>query len=532
MSFSQAPDWAWAKDVGGYGSEGANTVLVDGTGYIYVAGGFSTSTIYIGTIQLYNPYYLDNTGDFFLAKYDANGNTLWAKRFGGMLDDWPVSISMDKSGNIYMAGGFNSPSLAIGSDTLINGGQEDIFLAKFNYNGDVLWAKRAGGLIRDNATSLALDALGNVFLAGNYESDTISFSPINLINTVPNYFDIFLAKYDTNGNVLWARSAKGTNWDYANSVTIDASGSSYIAGNFLSDSITFATTTLINSGSSDLFLAKYGANGDFLWVKSAIGTGGDAATSVAADSLGHIYMTGTYTSTHLSFGITTLTNTDTTWYYDIFLAKYDSSGNVIWVKSAGGNINDYVISVVVDIQGYPYIAGRFEGPIINFSSVSLTNAGGNTIFITKYTANGDVLWAKSAGGSGLYFPSSLAVDIIGDTYLVGGFLGSTFSFGSIILTNSGYSDMFIAKLYATLGINELNNSFNISVYPNPANDIITILIPQNATIEIINIEGEIIKTINNNDKEIQIDLKNLSSGIYIIKAITENGIITKKFIKQ
>lgn len=200
-----------------------------------------------------------------------------------------------------------------------------------------LWAKTAGNTSNDIANSVAVDASGNSYIAGAFLSPTITFGSTTLTNNGAD--DIFLAKYDASGNVLWARSAGGTNHDYANSVAVDPSGNVYVAGYFTSDTIIFGSYTLINTdnttnSTSDLFLVKYNSSGNVLWAKSAAGLNNDEAASVSVDASGNAYITGYFSSYTLSFGTITLTNTDTINYTDdIFIAKYNTSGNVLWAKS-------------------------------------------------------------------------------------------------------------------------------------------------------------------------------------------------------
>ena len=306
-------------------------------------------------------------------------NWQWAKSVGGMGDNKATSVAVDVSGNSYVAGTFNSFSLVFGSTILTNAGNStyDMFLAKYDVNGNVLWAKRAGGLGSDAAYSLAVDASGNTYLAGSFSSSTLAFGSTTLTNV--GSYDIFLAKYDVNGNVLWAKNAGGTSSDGALSVAVDASGNTYLAGSFTSSTLAFSSTTLTNAnvGWDDIFLAKYDVNGNVLWAKNAGGMGGDMAYSVSVDVSGNIYLTGGFASPTLAFGSTTLTNSGST---DMFLAKYDANGTVLWAKSTGGTTDDYAFSVSVDVSGNTYLAGSFNSLSIVFGSTALTNADntGNT----------------------------------------------------------------------------------------------------------------------------------------------------------
>jgi len=409
--------------------------------------------------------------------------------------------------------------------------EDDIFLAKYDTSGNVLWAKSADGTGDDGASSVAVDASGNIYVVG-YFGDTLTFGSTTLTNA--GHYDIFLVKYDTSGNMLWAKSAGGTGDDNAYSVTVDASGNSYVAGSFLSPTLTFGSTTLTNASSDgDIFLAKYDASGNVLWAKSAGGTDGDVASSVAVDASGNTYVAGWFYSPTLTFGSTTLTNTNV-WEDDIFLAKYDANGNVLWAKSAGGTDDDVASSVAVDASGNTYVAGWFYSPTITFGSSTLTNTNvwEDDIFLAKYDANGNVLWAKSAGGTDDDGASSVAVDASGNTYVAGWFLSPTITFGSTTLTYAGSGDIFLAKLSSNTGINELSNSLNILVFPNPASDNLTIETLQKSEIEISNIQRQLIKTLATNAGKTNIDVSAFPSGMYFLEVKTGKGIEVRKFIKE
>ncbi|MFA5782356.1 MAG: SBBP repeat-containing protein, partial [Bacteroidales bacterium] len=448
ISYAQTPDWLWAKSAEGMGSDYAYSIAVDASGNTYVAGYFNSPTLSFGSDTLTNTSTGGSGYDVFLAKYDANGNVLWTKSASGTIDDYAYSVAVDDSGNIYVAGFFESSTLSFGSTTLTNAGDCNIFLAKYDANGIVLWAKSAGGTYYDWAPSVAVDDSGNAYLTGCFYSPTITFGFTILTNAGSS--DIFLAKYDANGNILWAKSAGGTDEEVAYSVAVDASGNTYLAGYFESLTLTFGSDTLTNVDRWDMFLAKYDATGNVLWAKSAGGTSYDVAYSVAVDTSGNTYVAGYFSSFTISFGSTTLTNVSVG-YADIFLVKYDASGNVLWAKSAGGASEDEATSVSVDASGNTYLAGYFWSPTITFGSTTLTNVNVNNytdIFLAKYDANGNVLWAKSAGGTNYDEAYSVAVDTPGNTYVAGWFYSPTLIFGSTTLTNAGGYDMFLAKLAA------------------------------------------------------------------------------------
>ena len=532
--FAQAPVWLWAKSAGEAHDDYANSIAVDSSGNTYVTGYFASSTITFGTTTLLNMSTPPDL-DIFLTKYDANGNVIWAKSAGSIHDDVAHSISLDASGNIYIAGEFAGPTLTIDTITLTDSSYSDIFIAKFNADGNVLWAKSIGGTHDDWANSIAVDPSGNFYIVGWYDSPTLSFGSTTL--TSAGSEEIYLAKFDTNGNPIWAKSATGTAWDCANSVAIDSYGNVFFSGGFESSTLNFGSTTLTNVGGEDIFLAKYDSSGNIIWAKGIGGTSGRNANSVAMDALGNVSLSGTFYSPTISIGATTLTNADNTSNTaDLFLAKFNTGGNALWAKRAGGTDSDWSNSITIDPSGNIYMTGGFASPSLTFGSTTLTNTGYYNIFLTKYDAGGNVLWAKKAGDAGFEDANSIAMDMTGNIYIAGNFCSNALAFGTTVLTNpfsANYTfDLFLAKSENSIGISELSDSLNIYIFPNPSSGNATIIIPEKAIIEILNIEGQLIKTINTADKQTGIDVSDLSSGVYIIKAKTDRGVAVKKFIKE
>jgi len=525
-SYAQVPSWEWARSAGGTKSEIGQSIAVDRSGNSYLTGVFDSPSITFGS------YTLMNTGssDIYVVKYDTYGNVLWAASAAGLDLDAPRSIAVDASGNAYITGNFYSPTLTFGSYTLTNSGVH-LFLAKFDSNGNVAWAKSAGGTAAEYATSVAVDSFGNPYLTGYADNSIITFDTINLVNT-----GVFIVKYDFNGNALWAHTAgggTGTNYD-AESIAVDASGNAYIEGNY-DGTMIFGSITLSSAGLYDVFLAKYNVNGAVQWARSAGGANYEYANSNAVDLLGNSYITGYFMDSLTIIGNDTLVYKGVD---DIFLAKYDASGNVLWATSAGDTYLEHAISVTADTMGNSYIAGFFNDSTFTIGSTTLVNAsrGHDESFVAKYDPNGNVLWAKSASGMDSDEANSVATDALGNVYLAGSFISPTLTLGSIVLTNANpsaiYPDLFLAKLDNLEGIDELSNPLNILLSPNPATDNITITIPGKAKLEILNINGQIMKTIIPESHVTSIDIEDFSCGVYIVRVITDKEIVTKKFIKE
>jgi hypothetical protein len=191
----------------------------------------------------------------------------------------------------------------------------------------------------------------------------------------------------------------------------------------------------------------------FLWAKSATGSATDVGKSTATDASGNVFVLGTFMSSNIVFGSTTLINTDNTGNsHDIFLVKYDPSGNVLWAKSAGDQYNDNATALTVDVSGHIIITGQFGNATITFGTTVLTNSGLGNIFLVKYDTSGNVIWAKNNGGIYFELPKAIVSDTSGNIYITGDFYSPNVVFGTDTLTNTGTSnDIFWVK-YNSSGI--------------------------------------------------------------------------------
>ena len=543
-SMAQAQNCLWVKSAGGTGYDAAGSVSTDANGNVYIVGVFGNPDITFGLTTL------TNVGgfDIFITKYDSTGNLIWAKSAGGTFSESCLSVTNDDSGNVYISGYFTSPTITFGSTTLINadnsGNSCDIFIAKYDAGGNVLWAKSAGGSVNDFSYSISTDDIGNIYMSGAFTSSNIAFDSIVLANASNSGIaNIFIAKYDANGNVLWAKSTGGTYPAYGASVTTDVSGYLYISGEFSSPTITFGSITLTNANNTgnyqDFFIAKYDSVGNVVWAKSAGGNDLESCIDVSCDDSGNLFMVGRFDSPSLNFGSTTLINSGNS---DIFIGKYDSNGNLLWVKSAGGTNSDFGYNISTDSNGNAYITGKFKSSAITFGSTTLTNmdtAGTYDIFIAKYDASGNEVWAKSEGGTSNEEARSVSTDANSNLYITGYFESPNITIGTNYLTNAGNAgigDIFIAKYSGIItDVNEMIGKNDITISPNPTNSAITLTIPKpiKTIISITNLTGKQVATYYLQNTAIKtIDLSNLAEGVYFVSIKSDEGVVTKKIVKQ
>ncbi len=454
-----------------------------------------------GGTATFGSYTFTSSGenDIFIAKMDANGNWLWATQAGGIGDDTGYGITIDEVGNSYVTGYFEDTA-TFGSYTLYSSGFEDIFVAKIDENGNWLWATKAGGILTDEGISITADDAGNSYVTGTFK-DTATFGSYTLYSS--GWEDIFVAKIDENGNWLWAAKAGGSSGNstvISYGITIDNTGNSYVTGIFL-DTATFGAYSLTSSGYVNIFVSKMDADGNWLWANQAGGNGWDGGFGIAIDDAGNNYVTGSFKGT-VYFGLYPLYSSG---FDDIFVAKIDENGNWLWTTQAGGSSSDDSgYGITIDNAGNCYVTGIFMYTA-TFGSYSLTSNGSKDIFVAKMDENGNWLWVTQAGGIGWDGGFGITINNAGNCYVTGNFR-ETATFGSHSLTSSGENDIFAAKLNSyVFAENEIiPTEIRLSSFPNPFNPKTTIhfSIEQNQQneqieLEIYNLKGQKIKTLEN-----------------------------------
>lgn len=528
---AQNPDWLWARNAGinVFGVTHGVATAVDNTANVYITGTFY-GTASFGATTLTSM----GNGDMFIAKLDANGNWLWAKNTGGSARGY--GITLDNMSNVYVTGCFGGTG-SFGSLVLNSSGNNDVFAAKLDTNGNWLWVKSAGGVDPDYGWSIAVDNAANVYLTGHFWY-TATFGSTTLTST--SISDIFIAKLDNSGNWLWAKQCGGGVYgDYPLSIDVDNSANVYVTGCF-EGTTAFGTTSLASLGYADVFVAKLNTNGTWLWVKQAGGANGDYAYGVAVDANSNLYLTGYYWYTS-TFGSTTLTSSYSS---DTFVAKLDSSGNWLWARNTVGISCGF--GIAVDGASNVYITGEFWFSDA-FGSTTLTCTGSSDIFAAKMDANGNWVWAKRAGGASNDWVDTgygIAVDSAANVYISGYFAG-TAGFGNVSLTGDSYWwELFVAKLGTAVAVQDdlmpqaSAPSRLYEAYPNPfrngENTLIQAEIAKGETglLQIFNLRGQSIAShqLKPGTHQVSLDSTELPSGVYLYQLKTESVSEVKRLI--
>lgn len=390
----------WVRSYNGPGNsqDGATAMAIDNTGNIVVTG---------------YSYGSGSSSDFVTIKYNANGDSLWLKRYNGASNgfDSPGSIAVDASGNICVTGqSFGNTSAA------------DFATIKYNPNGDSLWVKKYSGPgnNQDQTYDIAIDALENVYVTGSSVGT----------GTQEDYVTI---KYNAAGVQQWLQryNVTGNVEDIPFSIGVDNNGNVYVTGR--SQGV---------GTSRDFATIKYNTSGVQQWVNRYNGTGNsfDEAYCMAIDTSGNICVSGNSTGSGSSRDIATI--------------KYNTNGDSLWVKRYNGPGNGYdgATAMKVDVSGNVYVTGNSQGLGTNYDYVTI-----------KYNSNGDSLSVNRYNGPGNNsdFSQGIAVDISDNFYVVGYSvgIGTDYDFATI-----KYAEQSIKILYLTAFVEGFYNPSIDSMY--------------------------------------------------------------------
>jgi len=363
--------------------------------------------------------------------------TGFPKQVGSLGTDQGLSITADSQRNIYVAGIFQN-STTFDDTTLTSAGQFDIYVAKYNPNADLLWVVSAGGIGSDIAWGITLDSSNNVYVTGEFAQTAEFDEETTLISD--GSADIFVAKYNTNGELQWVTSAGGTGPDIGHAIAIDSDGIGVITGS-VRGSVLFDTIRV--RGPSDFtsaFVARFNENGRFIWVEHAEGTGNLIGKAIGVDNQDNIYVSGEYSGSATFDDENSLQSEGNS---DIYMARYDPNGTLDWVESGGGADNNAIHDIAMETNGDFYITGSIGGDA-DFDTTSLTSNGGRDIFVAHYNANGVHQWAQSFGGGDIDIGRGISLSDSADLVVTGSF-ERNWEIDNITLESQGDSDVFLFK---------------------------------------------------------------------------------------
>ena len=475
------PSLVWAKALNNSSGSSSTCAFtrLDASGNVYAVGNFSGTVDFDLGVGVANFTSAGGT-DAFIAKYDANGNYIRTIVLGSTGSDQANGIAIDNNGNIFVCGNFNNtvdfdPGVGVSNRT--SPGGSDIFIAKYNADGNYLWSNSIGAPNTDQGLALAIDESNNVIVTGSVIGgnvgntifdNTVFFSSLDNNTrslTVPISIGahILLAKYDDNGNYIWAK-AMGSVGSLNRGICVrtDNNGNIILGGTFCSSSTApldfdpgVGTANKYAAGSSvtigDAFVAKYNAFGDFISVFTFGGTGNDQVNDLGLDANGNLFVTGAFNSTVDFDPGTNTVNRTSAGSNDIYLAKYNNSGNFLWANTMGSSVGEAGAALFVESGGDVVFTARYNYTI-DFDpsaiTANLTSAGVNDIVLAKYDASGNYISAVSMGGSSTEQVLSLTSNGTGKYFISGQFVSTDADFdpgvGTTILSAVGTNNGFLA----------------------------------------------------------------------------------------
>ncbi|MBR9860772.1 T9SS type A sorting domain-containing protein [bacterium] len=550
-------NYGWGHHYGGAGLDRMNDIDIDENGNVYAIGEFEYSIFRVDgkTDTLVKGGYRQA----IMLKLDAAGDTIWTRQLGGTAFDRGTGIALDGNGNFYITGVIsNTVDMDPGSGVFeINADSSGygpcVYLAKFDTDGNFKWAKAfhntTGTSAADLPSGVDCDSEGNVYIGGAFFS-TMQLSGSVTLTTPGSLGEAYLAKFNSNGKLLWGHAIGGIQDQRILQLKIDPQDNVLITG-FYFGTTDFdpgaGTANHTSNGQEDIFIAKYNKNGEYQW---SIGIGSENGSAVSveagldieADASGNVFVAGrilgdvdfdpSADSAMLFFN--TVNNS--------FLVKYDASGNFLNVLSIKGSSFHVAQALAIDDNSNCYLAGKFGGELKLDPSKDtvILFSNSNDVYLAKYTNNLEFIDAINMRGSGEENTTVLSSGN-GDVFW-GGYFSSNFIAGPrsapVFWLGAGVQDMFILKFTenATIGIPTFSAK-ELGIYPNPSTGNITLDTPKSGTPSVLiitDLSGNVVmqQELLAETQKLELNLSELSAGAYFIQINSKNKLARGTVILQ
>lgn len=427
----------------------ATSIAVDPAGNTYTGGYSGSLTLQIGDTTLQNTNWVGQYANLFLYKADPAGKVLWALGSNGDGSEYITHVVYDPyaGGSIYVCGYYQSRFMDFGPyrvDNLYHNGKtnSDVFIARCNLQGQVQWMKRISGKYNERTGQLAADGQGHVYLCGWSNSKQLVQGNDTLPDSTASS-KFFLTKMNSNGSFAWTKQYPIPAIVGTPVLSYDAagSGSLLLSSNFIG-SVSIGTDTLkaVTPYDEDVFVARIDTAGNRVWLQGIAGSRDDRVAGVLVSG-NHYYVSGAMESDTMFLGSTMLKRRGR--FSDIFLAKYTSSGSVVWAKSYGADTPAYAYQAVYAMAGNGngdiFLGGGYEGYGLVAGQDTLRIDSGFSMLLLKARPDGSLAWGKVLGGdyrnanSGM---TELAVDAHGNLHFSGVFYSRAFYWGKDSLLNT------------------------------------------------------------------------------------------------
>lgn len=514
--FAQTFNWDWVNTEEQPSGSTANRIATDLQGNVYVGGQFSGTSMVFGETILQNSVFAINKNQCFLAKYDVQGNVVWAKAFNTGQEAHFTAMKVDADGSILVSGFFYSSVEFDGFHLQAATYRPAGFLARISPEGSTTAAINLAS-DANNTTylypyDLDTDSQGNVYVAGRFMNNFKLSDDITLTGFELQHY--FLVKYNASFQPLWAKGSTTTTTTILLSepeVAVGANDDVFLSADYMS-SINFGSGAVTNPVDGAVFcLAKFSPDGTQQFLKTF-----DAFTAyvmdMKTDMAGNLYLTGNFDV--LTLGENTLVSAGS---QDCFVAKLDAMGEPIWSQSAGGPLFDRPQDMVLNGDNL-YVCGFFHSQQFQAGASVLLNPIGTAAdftqngFIMQYDLNGNVLAAdapQNTGANNFWGMASNGTDV----YACGTFKAG-YDLGNVSFSSASDA-MVVAKINSELLGLEGFSKAGFSIAPNPVSDNISVSGISDSAVDfsIFNLMGQSIKSGKTSQT---IDVVDLQTGLYIL----------------
>ena len=534
----------WVTYFGGNNVEENLDIATDATNNIITVGP-TQSTTNIATSGAYQTIF-GGARDGYIAKFSANGALQWCTFYGGAGDDYLTGCAVDGSNNIFIAGTTSSTNniATSGSFQPNISANLNAFIAKFDSTGLRKWGTYFGGDNGSYCRDICVDYLNNVIVTG-FTSSNINIASLSAFQpNIGGGDDAFLAKFSSSGSRLWATYYGGSNPDDGFSIITDKSGNVILTGR------TNSANNIITSGAHQsslggIFISKFNSQGIRIWGTYYGEPNSTDAYSIKTDKYNNIIVSG-LTGSLTEIATAGAYQTSLAGQNDCFLVKFDSMGVRLWGTYFGGSNIEIAHSITIDSSDNIFISGSTESAngIATNGAFQTNLYGMGDAFVAKFFPSGAIDWSTYFGGgnddgaSGIVIGKNNSVIITGTT-MSDSNIATTGAYQTIY---GGNQDAFIACFDSSGHITSIpsfpNESISciIKLLPNPTKELLTVTMENigvvKGNLSIIDAFGKIIKSIDVKEKEIIIDVRNFSSGVYLLRYEADGIVETAKFVKE
>ncbi|MEM7035637.1 MAG: T9SS type A sorting domain-containing protein [Bacteroidota bacterium] len=363
----------------------------------------------------------------------AQMNYEWLGTHGGPnYSEFGLDITCDDSGNVFMVGEFLDQAVVADSFFPTTEGNSDLFLAKFDPHGAPQWIQ-----------SLGSDQIDRVYAVNSGLDDHLYITGYGKVvfpaRTSLHARDALIARFRANGEMAWGLALDGDVLSEGKDIVGDENGNCYVAGQMETTSW-LGADTLVGNGARDGWLGSFDSTGNLRWWLTFGGTGDDDCWTLGRDGEGALYVGGSFNGT-ATFGTTSLVSQGGR---DAFVAKYDSNGVFQWARGFHGSMDNATLALKVSKDGSCYFTGEYMDSLF-VPGDTLVSSNFVDIFYGKMDRDGNLLWAKSAGGTNRDVPQDLEIDAEENVY-IGGYFFGTLDFDTASVVSAGFDDMYFCKL--------------------------------------------------------------------------------------